>query len=137
MMRELMDLVQMSLHRLDLDIEELMIIGCVIRESTRPMVEDFYADKEYAYNGGVIPTDERVPTSLKSISVALNMSRETTRRKLIKIVEKGILIRVENGYVYPEQTARKDFVQEIMAQLTISAERMIDRVNKYKSMSKP
>lgn len=113
MAREFLDFAKAITHKFDIGVEEVMIISCVVWHSTKDMVEEAYLAKEYGFEKSVLPTAERMPLSLKAIHTTLNMSRETTRRKLARIVEKGILMRIEGGYVFPAQVGEQDLTHDL------------------------
>jgi hypothetical protein len=109
-----------------------MIACCVVRTSTWDMVEEVYLSKEYGYEMKFMPSDERQPTSLKSIYTTLKMSRETARRKVVKIVAGGTLIKVKGGYVFPAQTEDNDLPREVRRAIVENAEHFIEYANRVR-----
>ncbi len=130
--RELYELAKLAIHRYDMDIDELMIVCCVVSESTRDLLEEIYLSKEFGYEPKVLPTAERHPVSLKSIHTALNMSRETARRKLLRLVDRGFLIRAKEGYIFPAQSGEHDYTAELRRALAHNAARFMKHLERLR-----
>lgn len=130
MLREFYDFIRMAIHRYDMDLEDLMIVICVASESLHDVVEEAYLSNEYGFESNVLPTAERRPVSLKHIHTVLNLSRETARRKLLRIVDKGYLLRVKEGYIFPAQEGEADYTCELRRAVANNARRFVRYVNR-------
>lgn len=107
------DLVHFAVHRYDLSIEELAIIALVFTESTRPIREDFALAAQYGLEAQGLPNKQRPAVSLKFVHTKLGMSRETTRRKLERLVNQGFITRLGNSYVFAHPESQQDFTRDL------------------------
>lgn len=94
-------------------VEEIAIITLVAAESTKALSSDKYAREVYGYESNVIPNSERSPLPLKTIYTSLGMNRETARRKVKRLVENGHLLKVERGYIFPQQDGAFDYTSDL------------------------
>lgn len=107
------DFMRFGVHQNDLTVEEVAIICLVASESTRELRKDSFAARAYGTEAAAIPDDARPTVSLKFIHTSLGMSRETTRRRVAGLVERGYLKRSGRGVYFPAQTGADDFTHEI------------------------
>lgn len=94
-------------------IEDIAIIVMVAAESTKALTSDKNARNVYGYETNVIPNSERHPLPLKTIYTSLGLNRETARRKVKGLVERGYLLKVEGGYIFPQQDAQSDYTADL------------------------
>lgn len=95
--------------------EEAVILCAVAADSTREMRASLYGMKNY---GREIVTSlplERPKTTVRSIYSRLGLSRETARRRLEGLAQKGLIRKVPGGYILPQQTGEDDFTSEFRA----------------------
>lgn len=102
------DLIGYTARRYAISIDEMAIIALVFAESTRPIREDPYLASKFGFEDRPLPNEYRVSVNLKFIHTSLGMSRETTRRKLERLVARGFLSRINGGYVFPMPHERVD-----------------------------
>ena len=107
------DFLRFGVHQNDLTVEEVAIICLVAAESTRELRKDPFATHTFGREGAAIPDEARPSVSLKFIHTSLGMSRETTRRRVAGLVERGYLKRSGRGVYFPAQTGADDFTFEI------------------------
>lgn len=102
---------------LDLSIEELAIIVLVVAESTRPIREDPYLAARFGYETRALPDEYRPAVNLKYIHSSLGLSRETTRRKLERLVARGFLTKTRSGYIFHQPQPGFDFSRDFRTSL--------------------
>lgn len=107
------DFLRFSVHQNDLSIEEVAIICLVAAESTREVRRNPFATRNFGSEDHVFPDDARPCVSIKYIHTSLGMSRETTRRKVAALVERGFLRRSGAGVMFPAQEGENDQTREI------------------------
>ena len=108
------DFLRFSIHQNDLTVEEVAILCVVAAESTRELRKDPFAVRNFgAEDNMVLPEGDRPPVSLKYIYTTLAMSRETTRRKVASLVERGFLRRSRRGVFFPAQVGEDDYTREL------------------------
>jgi hypothetical protein len=96
-----------------LSIEDLAIIIVVAAESTKALTSDRNTRNIYGFEHDVIPNSERHPLPLKTIYTSLGLNRETARRKVNGLVERGYLMKVGRGYIFPQQTGQSDYTADL------------------------
>jgi hypothetical protein len=126
MVREFLEFVRMTVYTYNVDIDEMLIISCVVAESTRDLIDETYVSKYYGFEQRSFPDAERNVVSLRAIYTTLRMSRETVRRKLARIVDVGLLQKVRGGYFFPAQVGDKDLTLELRRALVKSAGKIVE-----------
>ncbi len=121
------DFMRVGIRQNDLTVEEVAIICIVASESTREIRKDPFATRHFGTEDRAVPDDARPSVSLKFIYTSLAMSRETTRRKVAGLVERGFLKRSGRGVYLPSQTGADDYTKELRAFLT----RKVEVLNGY------
>jgi hypothetical protein len=107
------EFMRFGIHRYDLTVEEVAIIVLVASESTRELRTDPSAKRIYGGEKLAMPNEVRPSVSLKFINTSLGMSRETTRRRVAGLVERGYLKRSGRGVYLPSQTGEDDSTFEL------------------------
>jgi hypothetical protein len=107
------DFLSFAIHQNDLTPEEVAIICVVGAESTRELRKDPFATRNFGAEDMVLPDGDRPPVSLKYIYTTLGLSRETTRRKVANLVERGFLKRAGRGVILSAQVGEDDYTREL------------------------
>ncbi len=94
-------------------LDEIAIISLVATESTRPMVDELGLYRDFAFEDMALPDEQRPAVKLKFIYTSLGINRETARRKLNKLVERGLIVKREDGYIFPEQVGAQDYTSDV------------------------
>lgn len=126
----LSDFFTYSVHKLQLSIDEIAIICLVAAQNTRPIVSDKKLKENFGYEKSVLPNEQRLPVNLKFIYSTLGINRETARRRLNNLVDRGFLLKEKGGFIFPEQRDEFDYTRELR---TIVTEKLLDltkQVNK-------
>lgn len=105
------DLIGQAVRKFDISIEDIAIIALVLAESTRPLREDPYLASKFGFDDRTLPKEYRLSVSLKFVHTSLGLSRETARRKLGRLVDRGFLSRINSNYVYLSQDAAFDITK--------------------------
>lgn len=107
------DFMRFAIQQNNLTAEEVSIICVVAAESTRELRRDAFATRHFGAEDDVLPDAARPVVGLKFIHTSLGMSRETTRRKVAGLVERGFLKRQGRGVYLPAQTGDDDYTKEL------------------------
>ena len=107
------DFMRFAIHQNGLSPDEVAIICLVAAESTREVRKDAFAMRNFSTEESVFPDEARPSVSVKFIHTSLGMSRETTRRKVAGLVERGLLKRSRYGVFFPAQQGVDDHTKEV------------------------
>lgn len=107
------EFMRFGVQQNNLTIEEVAIICIVASESLRELRKDPFVTRNYGREGAAIPDEARPSVSLKFIHTSLGMSRETARRRVNGLVERGYLKRSGRGVFFPAQVGNNDYTYEI------------------------
>lgn len=118
-----------SVEKFQLAPDEIAIICLVASESTREIRRDPFATRNFGGEERAFPDMERPAVSIRTIHTRLGLSRETTRRKVASLVERGFLRRGRGGVFLPAQTGSDDFTQELRTFLV----RKLDVLDAYRA----
>lgn len=127
------DLIGYAARKYGISIEDMAILGLVFAESTRPIREDTYLASKFGFEDRVLPDEYRLSVNLKFVHTSLGLSRETTRRKLERLVARGFLARINGGYIFPTPQNRVDFSKGFRATLVKSIEAIAAQANRPRS----
>ena len=111
--KHMIELINFAVYKYDLSIEELAIIALVFSESTRPMRENPELARQFGLESKGLPDELRPTVQLKFVHETLGLSRETARRKLERLVERGFLDRRENRYLFANPEPGNDFTRDL------------------------
>lgn len=107
------DFMRFAIQQNNLTAEEVAIICVVTAESTRELRRDPFVMRNFGAEDDVLPDAARPVVGLKFIHTSLGMSRETTRRKVAGLVERGFLKRQGRGVYLPAQVGEDDYTKEL------------------------
>ena len=124
------DFIGFSVEKFDLPPEDIAILCLVASESTRALRKDPFTTRTYGKEDRAFPDCDRPTVSIKFIHTRLGMSRETTRRKVARLVERGFLKRATGGVFYPAQIGEDDFTEELRRYLVRKLDQLIAYRNK-------
>lgn len=116
------DFMRFAIQQNNLSPDEVAIICLVAAESTRELRKDAFAMRNFSTEEHVFPDEARPSVSVKFIHTSLGMSRETTRRKVAGLVERGLLKRSRHGVFFPAQQGEDDYTKEVRSFLLRKAE---------------
>ena len=119
-----------AVQRFKISILDLAIISLVFAESTRPLREHAFLAEKYGYEDEGLPNEFRPAVSLKFIYATLGLSRETTRRRLERLVDAGYLIKTDTGYIFPQPAVGRDFSRDFRRRLVGYLEEIVEVANR-------
>jgi DNA-binding MarR family transcriptional regulator len=93
--------------------EEVAILSLIASESTREIRRDAFVARNFGAEDDAFPTSYRTPVTVKFIHMRLGMSRETTRRKLEKLAERGLVRKTKRGFALPAQVGDEDYTEDL------------------------
>jgi hypothetical protein len=109
----IIDFISFCVEKYGFSTEEISIICVVATESTREIRHDGYLLKIYGTEAQAIPDEFRFPVSVQFVCRRLGTRRETTRRKLEDLANRGFLNKIKGGYSLPAQTNANDYTREL------------------------
>ena len=127
------DLIGFVARDYGLSIHEMAIVALVFGESTRPLREDSYLASKFGFEDRPLPNEYRLAVNLKFLHTSLGLSRETTRRKLERLVTDGYLARVNGGYVFLQPGDRPELSRGLRNNLLSSIESIALQANRPRS----
>jgi hypothetical protein len=122
------DFICFAVQQNNLTPEEIAIICLVASESTRAIRKDPFAMRSFGTEDFAFPDTERPAVSIKVIHTRLGLSRETTRRKVAHLVERGFLRKAKGGVILPAQVGEDDYTKELRNFLI----RKVEVLNSYR-----
>lgn len=117
-LNHLSDFFTYSVHKLQLSVDEVAIICLVAAQNSRALVSDKNAMMHFGFEQAVLPNAQRFPVKLKFIYSTLGLNRETARRRLKNLVDRGLLLKSEGGFIFPEQREEFDYTRELREIIT-------------------
>lgn len=124
--REVVELLSVEARRLDIDAIDILLIACTAYLSTREALADPMSIPEYEGGHKPLPLAYCQGIMVKEVSYTLNMSRETVRRRLQKLAQKGLLLKKGRFYFLPYQGGEADFTSNAR----MLASRAVMRIHK-------
>lgn len=107
--REVVELLSIEARRLDIDAIDILLIACTAYLSTADALVHPMSIPEYEGGHKPLPLSYCRGIMVKEIAYTLNMSRETVRRRLLALAEKGFLLKEGRFYFLPYQGGDTDF----------------------------
>lgn len=123
------DFMCFCVNNYGLSTEEVAIVCLVASESTRTIRTDPFLIRNFGGEDFALPETERPTVSLKVICAALCLSRETARRKVASLVERGFLKQGKGGVYMASQTGEDDYTKD----LRIFLSRKLEVLNSYRN----
>ena len=127
------DLIGQAVRKFDISIEDIAIIALVLAESTRPLREDPYLASKFGFDDRPLPNEYRLSVSLKFVHTSLGLSRETARRKLGRLVDRGFLSRINSIYVYRSKDSAFDIAKVLRTSLVETIESIAAEADRTRS----
>lgn len=123
-------LIGEAVRRYAISIEDLAIISLIFAESTAPIRQDPYLGNRFGFEDRGLPNEYRPVVNLKYIYTSLGLSRETTRRKLERLVERGLLTKTTGGYMFHHPQGDADFSIGFRLSLVAELEKIVAEANR-------
>ena len=128
---ELVNLATICSEKLNLDVTDTLILGCVgFYSSNRGLNEAVDQGLSTTESSGVTPLQHNSVIA-KSIHLKLGMSRETVRRRLVYLESRGLIKKLDDGYFFPVQTGEDDVTRHVREYCVGAALRLHDKLTPY------
>jgi hypothetical protein len=85
----------------DNDYEQAMIFIAISTQNTQNLMLNQVTRKQYASFTELVPEHLMRPVSRMALSRSTNLPRETVRRKVLKLIERGYVVETPKGLVVP------------------------------------
>jgi DeoR/GlpR family transcriptional regulator of sugar metabolism len=66
---------------------------------------------------------------MKELVSGLEIPRETLRRKLDSLINKGVILKIKGGYIFPPQIGSADISSEFRKIIEISLQKLTNKLN--------
>lgn len=132
MLRHVVDFLSFGVHNYQLSVEEAAMVSLVAVESTRPIVDDLFLSNSFGFEREVLPDEERKAVTLKFVYTTLGINRETARRKMERLVERGFVARSGHGFILPEQTGGADYTKDLRTYLLKRFETILSQADRVR-----
>jgi len=123
-------LIGLAVRKHNISIVDLAIITLLFSESTAPIRDEPYLANRFGFEDRGLPNEYRPVVSLKFIHTSLGLSRETTRRKLERLVERGFITKTTGGYMFHHPQGDKDFAEEFRFNLIQTLEFIVNEAKR-------
>ena len=120
--------------KLDLDSDEALITSFIVSRSLQNIFQNRFEYRTYGFEYQALPQAERMAVSIKEITSALQIPRETVRRKLITLLSKDLVIKTEDGYIFPPQLNEMDNTSEFRKSIEESLTVLLKRFDKVDAL---
>ena len=130
--REVLELVAAQTRLLDIDATDLLLITCIAFLSTRDALSDPRGIPEYVGGHEALPLSYCRGVITKEVAHMLNMNRETTRRRLSALVERGYLFKKGRSFFMPHQDGETDFTANAREMAVRTVKRLHDLYEKHR-----
>jgi hypothetical protein len=124
------DFLGVAVEKFGLPPEDIAILCLVASESTRALRKDAFTTRTYGGEDQAFPDCDRPTVSIKFIHTRLGLSRETTRRKVARLVERGFLKKARGGVYFPAQIGEDDYTKELRSYLVRKLDLLVAYRNK-------
>lgn len=105
-------LIGEAVRKHNISIVDLAIISLIFAESTAPIREEPYLGNRFGFEDRGLPNEYRAVINLKYIHSSLGLSRETARRRLEQLVDRGFITKTAGGYMFHHPHTSLDFAAD-------------------------
>jgi len=128
---ELVNFTALCSEKLNLDVTDTLILGCVVFFGSNKGVNDAVDRGELTTDISSVDQIQHHAVIAKSIHLRLGMSRETVRRRLVYLESYGLIRKLDDGYFFPVQTGEDDVTRHVRAYCVGAALRLRDKLTPY------
>jgi hypothetical protein len=114
---------------LKLDYDEILIASFIVSRSLNDVSNNKYDAQTYGFEDKALPEIERIAITMKEIVSGLEIPRQTLRRKLDSLINKGVILKIKGGYIFPPQIGSADISSEFRKIIEISLQKLINKLN--------
>ncbi len=131
MIGELVDLTTVFGQQLNLDITDTLVLACLAFFSSNKGLIDAVDRGELTTQSAGVFQIQHHPINAKSIHLKLGMSRETVRRRLVYLEQRGLIKKLDDGYFFPVQTGEDDVTRHVREYCVAAALRLNAKLTPY------
>jgi len=131
MIGELVDITTVFGEKLNLNVTDTLILACLAFFSSRRGLLDAVDRGELTTDSPGIFQIQHDPINAKSIHLKLGMSRETVRRRLVYLEQRGLIKKRDDGYFFPVQIGEDDVTQHVREYCVAAALRLRDKLTPH------
>lgn len=131
MIGELVDLTTVFGEKLNLNVTDTLILASLAFFSSRKGLIEAVDRGELAADSPGVLQIQHNPINAKSIHLKLGMSRETVRRRLVYLEQRGLIKKRDDGYFFPVQTGEDDVTRHVREYCVEAAFRLRDKLTPY------
>jgi hypothetical protein len=113
---------------LKLDYDEILIASFIVSRSLNDVSNNKYDAQTYGFEDKALPEIERIAITMKEIVSGLEIPRETLR-KLDSLINKGVILKIKGGYIFPPQIGSADISSEFRNIIEISLQKLTNKLN--------
>jgi len=128
---ELVNFTALCSEKLNLDVTDTLILGCVVFFGSNKGVNDAVDRGELTTDISSVDQIQHHAVIAKSIYLRLGMSRETVRRRLVYLESRGLIRKLEDGYFFPVQTGEDDVTREVRAHSVGALQRLYAKLSPF------
>jgi DNA-binding Lrp family transcriptional regulator len=92
---------QANLSRGGGDLLDPLVFAAIVQANLAPLRSDPEVQRRYANSGETLPDDLRRPISVHAVAQSLRLPYETVRRKIRRLVDRGLCVATGAGVVIP------------------------------------
>lgn len=123
-------IIGLAVRKHNISLVDVAILTLLFSESTAPLRDEPYLANRFGFEERGLPNEYRPVVSLKFIHNSLGLSRETARRKLERLVERGFITKTTGGYMLHHQQGEDDFLSDFRFSLIKSLEFIVSEASR-------
>lgn len=131
MIGELVDIMTVFGEKLNLNVTDTIILASLAFFSSCRGLLDAVDRGELTTDSPGIFQIQHHPINAKSIHLKLGMSRETVRRRLVYLEQRGLIKKRDDGYFFPVQIGEDDVTRHVREYCVGAALRLHDKLTPY------
>ena len=128
---ELLNIAAIFGEKLNLSVADTHILACVAVFSSKKGLNEAIDRGQLTMDSSGVSQLQHYPINAKSIYLKLGMSRETVRRRLVYLEQRGLLQRLDDGYFFPVQRDEHDVTRDVRAYCVGAARRIHSQTSTY------
>ena len=120
-----LDFIAASRTWIDEDLISALLTAGVVDANVRG-ADDEGAARDFSIGAGILPNALRRPVNAISIAMSLGVPRESARTKLAGLVERGVLVRTDGGFVLRAEVSQSKPFKSAMEAFLLATVEFVD-----------
>jgi len=120
-----LDFIAASRTWIDEDLISALLTAGVVDANVRG-ADDEGAARDSSIGAGILPNALRRPVNAISIAMSLGVPRESARTKLARLVERGVLVRTDGGFVLRAEVSQSKPFKSAMEAFLLATVEFVD-----------